>query len=154
MTGIFMASVALAFAVLGISDDPAALGYVLAAHTVPMVVFLLCGGVVADRLPRVLVLQVSNVTSALTQGAIASLVITGAAEIWMLVVLSLLHGTASAFGLPAMSAIMPGLVPREQLLQANALVSWPARGWSCSARAWGHSSWSPSAQGGRWRWTP
>lgn len=123
MAGTFMASVALAFAVLGITDDPAALGYVLAAHTVPMIVFVLWGGVVADRFPRTAVLQASNLTSALTQGLVAGLVLTGVAEIWMLVALSLLHGTASAFGFPAMAAIMPSLVPREQLQQANALVS-------------------------------
>ena len=123
MTGSAMASVALAFAVLAISDSPAALGYVLAAHTVPMVVLLLWGGVIADRFPRTVVLQVSNVASALTQGLIAGLVITGSAEIWMLVVLSALHGTASALGWPAMASMMPSLVPREHLQPANALMS-------------------------------
>jgi MFS family permease len=124
MLGNAMASVALAFAVLEISDDdPAALGYVLAAHTVPMVVLLLWGGVIADRFPRNVVLQVSNLASAFTQGAIAALVITGVAEIWMLVVLSVAHGTASALGFPAMASIMPQLVPRSELQQANALVS-------------------------------
>jgi MFS family permease len=121
--GNMMATVALAFAVLEISDSPAALGQVLAAHTVPMVVLLLWGGVIADRFPRNLVLQVSNVASAFTQGLIAALVITGLAELWMLIVLSLIHGVASALGFPAMASIMPELVPREQLQQANALMS-------------------------------
>ena len=74
--GNMMASIALAFAVLDIDGLPAiALGQVLAAHTIPMVALLLCGGVIADRFPRTLVLQVSNVASALSQGAIAVLVL-------------------------------------------------------------------------------
>ncbi|GAA5146553.1 MFS transporter [Nocardioides marinquilinus] len=124
VAGNSMASVALAFAVLEVTDDdPAALGFVLAAHTIPMVVLLLWGGVIADRLPRTLVLQVSNVTSAASQGAIAFLVLTGAAELWMLIALSAAHGVVSAAGMPAMAGIMPSLVPREELQRANALMS-------------------------------
>ena len=52
-----MAPVALAFAVLHVSDSAGALGLVLAAHSIPQVVFLLLGGVVADRLGRTLVIQ-------------------------------------------------------------------------------------------------
>lgn len=123
LLGTTMASVALAFAVLEITSDPAALGQVLAAHTVPMVVLLLWGGVLADRFPRDRVLQFSNLTSALSQGMIAALVITGTAQLWMLIVLSAVHGTVSAFSFPAMASIMPSLVPTAQLQQANALVS-------------------------------
>ena len=84
--GNMMASIALAFAVLDITDSPTALGQVLAAHTIPMVALLLYGGVIADRFPRTLVLQFSNLASAVSQGAIAVLVLAGHAEIWMLVV--------------------------------------------------------------------
>ncbi len=123
LLGSMMATIALAFAVLEITDDPKALGHVLAAHTIPMVALMLWGGVIADRFPRELVLQFSNVTSAMSQGAIAFLVITGRAEIWMLVVLSAVHGSVSAFSFPAMASIMPQLVPRDQLQRANALMS-------------------------------
>ena len=121
--GNMMAGVAMAFAVLEITDSATALGQVLAAHTIPMVVFLLWGGVIADRFPRAIVLQFSNVPSGITQAAFALLVITGVAEIWMLVVLGALHGLTSAVGFPAMASIMPQLVPRDQLQQANALMS-------------------------------
>jgi MFS family permease len=122
--GNAMASVALAFAVLEVTDDdPAALGFVLAAHSIPMVVLLLWGGVIADRFPRTLVMQVSNLTSAASQGAIAFLVLTGTAELWMLILLSAVHGVVSAAGMPAMAGIMPSLVPREELQRANALMS-------------------------------
>jgi MFS family permease len=121
--GRTMAFVALAFAVLELTDSASALGQVLAAHTVPMVVFLLFGGVVADRLPRTLVLQVSNVASGATQAVLAALVLTGTAELWMLLVLEAARGLASAVAQPAMIAMVPQLVPRSQLQPANALLS-------------------------------
>jgi MFS family permease len=124
MAGSMMASVALTFAVLDhISRSPSALGVVLASRTIPMVLFLLFGGVIADRLPRTLILQVSNLLSALTQGVVAWLVLTGRAELWMLVVLEAMNGTVSSVSFPAMASIMPQLVERRHLQQANALVS-------------------------------
>lgn len=126
--GQMMANIALAFAVLDIEDSPTALGQVLAAHTVPMVVLLLWGGVISDRLPRTVVLQVSNVASALTQGLIALLVVTGVAELWMMVVLAAVHGSVSAISFPAMASMVPQLVPRSQLQPANALLSLTRNG--------------------------
>ena len=124
MIGNAMASLALAFAVLEVTDDdPAAVGYVLAAHTVPMVLLLLWGGVVADRFGRVAVLQFSNIASAVSQGLIAAVVITGTAELWSLVVLSLVHGIVSGVGFPAMASMLPSVVAKEHLQPANALVS-------------------------------
>jgi MFS family permease len=123
LLGGMMASVALAFAVLDISDSATALGQVLAARTIPTVLFLLWGGVIADRFPRTLVIQASNVLSGLTQGAIALLVITGGAELWMVVVLSVMNGLISAVSFPAMASLTPQLVPRDELQQANALMS-------------------------------
>jgi MFS family permease len=121
--GSMMASIALAFAVLDISDSPGALGQVLAARTVPLVVFLLFGGVIADRFPRTLVLQVSNLASAATQAAVAYLVISGEAQLWTVIALEALNGTVSAVSFPAMASVVPQLVPREQLQRANALLS-------------------------------
>ncbi len=117
--GNMMASIALTFAVLDITDSAAALGQVLAAHTIPMVVLLLWGGVISDRFPREVVIQLSNVASALTQGVIAFLVITGTAELWMLIALSVVHGAVSAISFPAMASLLPQLVPRDQLQPAT-----------------------------------
>lgn len=123
--GTTMAGVALAFAVLEVSDSATALGTVLAAYSIPMVIFLLAGGVLADRFGRTLVMQATNVASAASQLAMAALVITDTAQLWHLVVLAALNGTATAAGMPAMAGIMPQLVPREQLKEANLLLAVP-----------------------------
>ena len=123
LAGTTMAPVALAFAVLEVSDSAGDLGLVLAAHSVPQVVFLLLGGVVADRFGRTLVIQVSNVGAALSQGLLAALLLSGHAELWHFVVLSAVNGTLSAMSMPALAGIVPALVPREQLQPANVLVS-------------------------------
>lgn len=121
--GSMMAGIALTFAVLDLTDSASALGQVLAARTIPMVIFLLFGGVVADRFPRTLVLQLSNVSSALTQGMVAWLVISGRAELWMIIALEVVNGTVSAISFPAMASMVPQLVRREHLQPANALLS-------------------------------
>ena len=121
--GSMMANIALAFAVLDISDSATALGQVLAAHTIPLVLFLLFGGVIADRVPRTLLLQASNVSAALTQGLLAVLVITGTADLWMVIVLAALNGTVDAISFPAQASMVPQLVRREDLQSANALLS-------------------------------
>jgi len=121
--GTMMASIALTFAVLDITDSATALGIVLAARTIPLVAFLLIGGVVADRVSRTTLLQVSNVAAGLTQGLLAALVITGRAELWMVVVLAALNGTVDAISFPAQQSLVPQLVERSQLQPANALMS-------------------------------
>src|SRR5688500_15548687 len=76
LAGTTMAPVALAFAVLETSDSASALGMVLAANTIPLVLFLLIGGVIADRFDRALVMRTSSLLAGLTQAAAAWLVIT------------------------------------------------------------------------------
>ena len=121
--GGMMANIALAFAVLDVTDSPSALGQVLAAHTIPMVLFLLFGGVIADRFPRTVVLQLSNLFSAATQGLLAFLVITDTATLTSMIVLAAVHGLVSAISFPAMASMVPQLVPRDELQRANALLS-------------------------------
>jgi MFS family permease len=123
LLGLTAASVAMAFAVLDLGGSATALGQVLAARTVPMVVVLLFGGVLADRFPRTLVLQASNLTSALAQGATAVLLITGHAQLWLVLLLQAGAGVASGVGFPAMAAMVATLVPRDQLQPANALLA-------------------------------
>lgn len=121
--GTMMAGLALTFAVLDISGSATAVGQVLAAQSIPLVVFLLLGGVVADRVPRTLLLQTSNLAAALTQGVLAALVISGRAELWMVIVLAGLNGTVDAVSFPAQAGMVPQLVDRTELQAANALLS-------------------------------
>lgn len=123
LAGTTMAPVALAFAVLEVSDSAGALGGVLAARSIPVIVFLLAGGVIADRIGRTTTIQAANLLSFASQAAIAALLISGHAELWHLVVLSALNGTASAASMPALAGIVPALVPRDQLQPANVLLA-------------------------------
>ncbi|HLK01332.1 MAG TPA: MFS transporter [Streptosporangiaceae bacterium] len=126
--GSAMAPVALTFAVLALTHSAAALGLVLAGRTLPMVLFLLIGGVISDRFSRTTVLRAANFLSGATQAVVAVLVITGAANLWTLIALEALNGTLAAFTLPALQGIVPQLVRREQLQSANALLSFSRSG--------------------------
>jgi MFS family permease len=114
--------VAIAFAVLGIGSATD-LGVVLAAGGVPFALFALAGGVWADRIGRRKVMLASDVVRTAVQIATATLLLTGAAEVWMLVVLSFVYGTASALFMPALIGLIPQTVDAERLQEANALLS-------------------------------
>jgi MFS family permease len=128
MLGNGVAPIALAFAVLGITGSVTELGLVVAARTLFNVAFLLFGGVVADRLPRSLVLVGSSALSAISQGLVATLVLTHEATVPRLLVLSALNGTFAAFALPASGALLPQTIPAEERLSANALNRMVANG--------------------------
>ncbi len=117
-----MAPVALAFAVLHLTDSASALGIVLAARMAPHVVLLAVGGVIADRVPRNLVLVGSNLVAGSSQAFVAVLLISGNAEIWHLVVLEAINGGASAIFYPADTSVVPLTVPAQRLQAANAFL--------------------------------
>jgi len=89
----------------------------------PMVIFLLVGGVAADRLPRVRVMIASDWARAALVGLIALLVATDRLEIWHIYAVSLLFGFVDAFFQPAYSALVPEVTPVQYLASANALTS-------------------------------
>ena len=120
--GNFVAPVAVAFAVLDLTGSPAALGLVLAARSLPQVVFMLAGGVVADRFPRRTVIIVAATVSAVSQAAAAAAVLTGAAGVGLLVAIEAVNGAAAAFICPAAAGLTPLTVPSTMLQPANALL--------------------------------
>ena len=122
IVGNAVAPLALAFAVLDLTGSPIDLGLVVAPRSVANVVVLLLGGVVADRFPRSVVLVVTSVAAALTQAAVASLVLTGTATVGLLVVLSVLNGAVAAVALPTTAAMVPETVPADLLRPANAVM--------------------------------
>ncbi len=120
--GNAIAPVALAFAVLDLTGKAGDLGLVLAARTIPMLLFLLIGGVIADRLPRHLVVVGSNVVNAAVQATVATLVLADHASIGLLIALEAVSGIVSAFLFPAVAGLTPQTVPTALLQQANALL--------------------------------
>jgi MFS family permease len=120
--GNAFANVALAFAVLDLTGSKADLGLVLAARSLPTVIFLLAGGIWADRLPRHRVMVLSNVVSGASQGLIAVLLLSGHAQVWQLAVLGAINGLSSAFFFPAASGIVPQTVEQRLLQPANAIL--------------------------------
>ena len=116
--------VALTLAVLDTGGSAADVGVVLAAATAPFVIFLLVGGVWADRLPRQKVMLASDAVRAVTQISAGILLLSGGARIWHLVVLQAVYGTAEAFFQPAQTGLVPLTVPPKDLQKANALVGF------------------------------
>ena len=114
-----MVAIALAFAVLEIGGSASAIGFVLAVRTGALVVSLLFGGVVADRVPRRAVMVGADLSRLVTQGVLAALVIAGTAEVWIVALLSGLTGIATGFFNPASTGLLPAIVPPERLQQAN-----------------------------------
>jgi MFS family permease len=123
MLGGGMVAVALAFAVLDVTGSVAALGLVSAAYTVPSIVFLLVGGVMADRVSRRGMMLAADTVRACTQCVLALLLLTGSARLWEIVVLQVITGAAGSAFMPASSALTTELLPAERLQEGNALRS-------------------------------
>jgi predicted MFS family arabinose efflux permease len=115
--------VALAFAVLDLTGSVTDLGIVLGAQTVPLVLFVLVGGVWADRLPRRRVMLLSDCVRAVAQAASATILLAGVARVWELAALQAVYGLATAFFGPAALALVPATVPAAELQRANALIA-------------------------------
>lgn len=120
--GIFY--VALAWQVLLMTHSGTAMGMVLLASTVPNIVFVLLGGVAADRLPRRLIILWSDGGRGVIVLLVSILGFTGHLQIWQLVVEALIFGIVDGFFNPAIMAITPDLVEKDDLTSANALNSF------------------------------
>jgi hypothetical protein len=117
--------VALAFAVLEIGTV-ADLGWVTAAAALPFLIVALPGGALSDRLGRRRVMLVADLVRATTQGTMAVLLLSGVAQVWMLVVLMALFGTADSFFGPALNGLIPQTVGAARVQEANALLGLAA----------------------------
>jgi len=113
--------VALALYVTDIGT-PTDVGIVLAAHAVPLVGFLLIGGVWADRLPRHKLVVATDLIRFALHATLAALIFTGSVEIWHIVVIEALFGTAEAFFRPAYTGLAPQTVPEEEIQPAKAAI--------------------------------
>jgi MFS family permease len=121
LLGTAMSSVAIAFAVLQSGGSATGLGIVFAANIVPMVAFMLGGGVIADRLGRRSVMLTADAARCAAQGTLAIVLFLGHPTIWLFAGMAVVVGTGSAFFQPALSGLTVELTPRDQLGNANAL---------------------------------
>ena len=113
--------VALAWQAYQLTDRPAAMAAVGVALTLPQVILVLVAGVVSDRLDRRLLMLAADVVRAAALGLLGVLAINGQLQLWHLVAIIAVYGTAAAFFLPAFDALVPEVVGAELLVEANAL---------------------------------
>ena len=114
--------IALALYVTEIGS-PSDVGLVLAANAIPLVLFVLIGGVWADRLERHRVMVVTDIVRALLHGLLAVLIFLGDVPIWAIVVIEAGFGTAEAFFNPAVTGLDAADGAEDELQQANAAMS-------------------------------
>jgi MFS family permease len=113
--------VALAWQVIELGGGPVQLSVVTTAYSVGLVVCVLFGGVAADRLSQRAVMVAADVVRGVVLLIVAGLALSGHLEIWQLAAGALLIGAGEAFLIPAYTALVPRLLPPEQLLAANGL---------------------------------
>ena len=116
-------TVAMALFIIDLTGSATDLGIVLAAHSLPLVAFILVGGIWADRLPRHRVVVVTDLIRFALQATLAILIFADVVQVWELVVISVLFGTAEAFYRPAVTALLPQTVPEDEIQEANALTT-------------------------------
>ncbi len=114
-----VAPVVLAFATLDVSRSTVDLGLVVGARSLALVAFVMIGGVVADRLPRGLVIQGSGLLASAVLALAAISMYAGFASVPLLFWLSLASGATAGISLPAVSALIPETVPGQLIRQAN-----------------------------------
>ncbi len=117
--GIYL--VAIAWLVYDISNSPSALGIVGLAWTFPQVAALLFAGVLTDRFEHRRLLVIADLLRVAAMGGIAALALSDSAALWNVVPLVVVYGFGEALFQPAFTAIVPSVVPQEEILQASAL---------------------------------
>jgi MFS family permease len=124
-----LAPASVSFSMVGVSfavldnthGSTAKLSYVLAAQIAPSLIFVLVGGVVADRIAPQRVIIAANVLMALSEGTFGVLVLAGHPQLWQMIALECLTGTGAALFYPASTALLPRVVPGDLLQEASAV---------------------------------
>jgi MFS family permease len=119
--GSGMWAVAMVYQVIHLGGGPLELSLVAAAGSLGLVSFVLAGGIAADRIPqRLLIIAVEGANLAVI-AAVSGLALLGLLQLWHLAVGSFVLGVGAAFFFPAYSAILPRILPAEDLLAANGM---------------------------------
>src|SRR3990167_2265033 len=117
-TGTWMQNVAQSWLVLEMTGSAFYLGLMGFLGDLPILLFSLVGGVVADRFDRRKLLLGSQYTQMTSAFILTALVMADRVQIWHILALVFISGTGQAFGGPAYQALIPGLVPREDVQKA------------------------------------
>ena len=118
-----VAPIALAFGVLGLEGaTPTTLSIVMAAQMGPMVLFMLFGGVLADRFPRALVVGISDIFLSGFVILNGVMLIQGSATVLSLAVIAFISGSLNALWWPAFAGLIPEIVAEDDLQSANSVV--------------------------------
>ena len=114
-----MFAVVLALQVIELDNNPVSLSIVTTCWGAAFVAFVLVGGITADRIKQRTIIIATESVNVIASSAIAVLGLVGVLEVWHLAVASAAMGAAAAFFFPAYSAILPRILPADQLLAAN-----------------------------------
>lgn len=114
-----MWTVALVYQVIALGGGPSELSLVMTGLSTGLLVSVLVGGLAADRLPRRALLIGVEALRIVSVGLVTALSLTGALQLWQLAGIAFLVGAAEAFFFPAYSALLPTMLPAEELLAAN-----------------------------------
>lgn len=121
--GSTLSPVALSLGVLGATGSARDFSLMLVASSVPTVLFLLVGGVWADRLPRHKVMVTTNLICAVAQTTLGVMLLTGAFHLWLAVIAQAGTGVALAFYFPSVNGLTAESVPSDLLQPANSMLS-------------------------------
>lgn len=113
--------IALSWWVLEKTGSAVAMGTVLVFSQIPMLIFLLIGGVVVDRLPRIRVMFAADIISGLVISFVAIFSWFDLLQVWHIYIASMIFGFVEAFFFPAYQAVIPQITPSELLTSANSL---------------------------------
>lgn len=114
--------IATPWLVLKLTNDPMALGIVLALEGIPRAVFMLFGGAITDHLSPRRVMLIANITRFLLTGIMALMVLGGISQLWMIYAFGLLFGIVAGFAIPAENSIVPMLVEEQDLQAGNSIM--------------------------------
>lgn len=126
--GTWIQQVAQGWLVITLTNSPGWLGAVALATSLPFLVVPLFGGVIADRVDRVKLLQITQTTSMLLAFALAAVTIAGIVQVWQIIVIAFLNSTSNSFDQPTRNALLPDIVREDELMQAISLQSTAFQG--------------------------
>ncbi len=116
-----MEGIAQSWLVLELTNSPLLLGLTGLAFAAPTIVLTLLGGVIADRTERKRIMILSQVGSAVIFFILATLVVTRWIALWHVMVLAVISGSIKAFDRPSRMALLPQMVPKEDIANAVAV---------------------------------